>query len=78
MLNKLGMVWDVLEYRWNIGYKYAEAYYKEFGKLDMPQSFLYNGFRLGKWVHKQREIHRRSTRYSDEHKRLLDSIGMAW
>lgn len=78
LLNQIGMIWDLLDYNWNIGYKYALAYYEEYGNLDMIQSQVYMNFNLGKWIFKQKYLRIKSKSYSIERIEKLDRIGMSW
>lgn len=78
LLNDICMVWDAMEYQWQIGYSYAVSYFEEHGHLSMPQKEVYKGFALGKWIFTQRYVFRKSKNYSEEHRNKLDSISMSW
>ncbi len=55
MLEKYNMVWNPLDALWNTGYKYAQEYYKDYGNLDIPYTYITeDGFKLGVWLYKQR------------------------
>jgi superfamily II DNA or RNA helicase len=79
-LNKLGMVWNVHEYKWQRGLAAARGYYELHGNLDMPPGHTTDDpepIRLGRWVRKQRHL-RNSGKLSPERVTALSEIGMAW
>ena len=69
LLNKIGMVWDVLLYiktsysnKWYENYLLAKAYYEKHGNLLIPSTYKveYNGkiVNLGYWISTQRRAYR--------------------
>lgn len=66
---------------WDKAYHYAEAFYNENGHLFVNRNYVTDdGFELGKWIHKQREMYlglSQST-ITDEQIEMLEDIGMFW
>ena len=82
-LDSIGMIWENrLELRWERGFAQAEAYYGAHGNLDVPAGYeTEQGFRLGDWIVKQRQMRsglNRRNRLSPEQTARLDGIGMIW
>ncbi len=82
-LNRIGMVWDVLDYFWEKNYMAAVEYYREHGHLNMPSNYVDpNGVRLGSWISKLRALRSgkkmRGTPPSAEQIERLNRIGMEW
>ncbi|MCD8337632.1 MAG: helicase associated domain-containing protein, partial [Lachnospiraceae bacterium] len=81
-LNKLGMVWDVLDYYWEKSYAAACAYYREHRNLDVPRDYVAeDGTRLGAWIFRLRSLRAgtaKGTPPTPEQIRRLDAIGMTW
>ena len=72
------MIWNVGEYRWRQGYRYAEAFYREHGNLAVSQRTVSpDGFKLGMWLSYQRRK-RQSGELSESRRNRLDAIGMKW
>lgn len=66
---------------WDKAYQYAEQFYAENGHLFVQRNYVTSdGFELGKWIHKQREMYLGLSRYTltDEHIEMLEDIGMFW
>ncbi len=66
---------------WSIGYQYAEKFYSENGHLFVNRKYIApDGFELGRWIQKQREIYLELSRgvLSDEQIDMLEEIGMFW
>jgi superfamily II DNA or RNA helicase len=79
-LDKLGMVWDVHEYKWQRNYAAARDYYEHWRHLDVPREHTTAGpdpIRLGRWVGKQRSLYH-SGKLSSERVTALNQIGMSW
>ena len=77
-LDELGMNW---EGRYNASWEaaYAEACRdrSRHGDLNVPSGYVTdNGFRLGRWIRRQREAH--GTKLSAVRKQKLDTLGMVW
>ena len=77
-LEEIGMVWGVLDLRWDKMYELARRYFLEYGNLDVPMSYVaLNGTRLGIWVGKNRQNYKKG-RLSAGRISKLESIGMIW
>ncbi len=81
-LEKIGMIWDKLDFYWERNYLSACAYFKEHRNLDVPANYVDNeGIRLGSWIGRIRKLRKgqcRGTPPSEEQIARLDSIGMMW
>ena len=93
MLNKdyeekllaIGMIFDVLEARWNEMYVLAKKYYEYYGNLKIPFNFkTINGYEhdeegvsLGIWLSKQRTLQKKKMLNKDCEEKLL-AIGMVF
>lgn len=81
-LNKIGMIWDALDYFWETNYAAAEKYFHENGNLNVPATYITkDGIRLGAWISRLRALRRNETKGtppSDEQIARLDEIGMIW
>lgn len=81
-LNDIGMIWDVSDTLWERNYKAAKVYYKQYGNLDVPLTYVAKGgTKLGIWLNNIRGIYngkiigRKLTREQVE---ALNEIGMSW
>ena len=77
LLDKLGMVWFSGD-KWEKGFKYAEAYFKEHGNLLVKKEYVSrDGYQLGTWIANQRLAYKESAqkKLTDEQKKRLDEIG---
>jgi len=74
-LNKLGFVWNSLDYAWDEGFKYLAAYKEEFGDCLPRDKSQYRDYNLGSWVTSQRCSKEQLTP-----KRLnrLNELGFIW
>lgn len=78
---EIGFVKNAIDNKWIMMYKLAKEYYKHYGNLLVPSSFVTtngyeydkNGFKLGVWIIKQRE---RFDEFSLERKKMLEEIGL--
>ena len=81
-LEEIGMVWDVFDYLWEENFAAAMRYYREYGDLDIPISYVApNGLRVGAWIQKLKGLRRGSwtgAELTQEQITRLDSIGMIW
>lgn len=71
------------EYRslkWQEWYQLAREYYVKNGNLLVPGSYITSdGYRLGRWIERQRYAHRYARhRLTDQKIMKLESIGMVW
>ena len=74
-LDELGMIWEKLDYAWERHYQACVRYYREHGNLDVPSSYVQDGYRIGYWLRRQR---RRRQELSPDHVKRLEDIGMVW
>ena len=74
-LNKIGFVWDVLEWQWQEGLSYLAAYQKLVPDYNVPQRYMFYGFNLGSFVSNKR--HRRHL-LKNEQKKQLNDLGFVW
>lgn len=82
-LETAGMVWDVREYRWNMNYEAAKAYFEKHGDLQVPSGYVTeNGLCLGRWVSNQIKTHNGiksgSVPLTEEQTVKLENIGIVW
>jgi len=78
LLNALGMCWQRDDSRFDEGFAYADAYFKSYGNLNVKSTFITDdGFRLGTWVHTQRNRYK-NKKLSADRIRRLEAIGMEW
>jgi predicted helicase len=75
-IESLGLIWDVLTWQWETGYKRLYDYSKANGHCRVPQGFeTEGGFQLGTWVARQR---RDRKRLLPDRARRLDELGFDW
>ena len=74
-LNMLGMLWDPRTERWEEAFSALEKFRKREGHCQVPANYEENGFKLGRWVSKQRLEEKRQ--YPDRVRRL-NSLGFCW
>ncbi len=78
LLDKLGMRWQVLRDRWQIGYEHAKAYFTLHGDLNVPSKYVCDdGYALNNWIAAQRKAYK-DGKLSEERIRILRQIGMVW
>lgn len=66
---------------WDEAYKYAKKFYDKNGHLFVDAGYVTSdGFALGRWIQKQRDMYLGLCQYilSDEQIELLEDIGMFW
>ncbi|MBR1473335.1 MAG: Helicase associated domain protein [Paludibacteraceae bacterium] len=77
-LEKIGMVWNVDEERWRIGYEAALIYSRSYGNLNVKPDYVTpDGFRLGAWIKLKRQQYKRGT-LADHRIVELEHLGMYW
>lgn len=77
-LEAIGIVWNTRKTKWHQMYALATNYYKEYGNLLVPDSFITSsGDNLGGWIRNQRANYKRGT-LPVERQELLEAIGMVW
>ena len=73
-LEEIGMIWSVLEARWNIGFSYAQKYYESNGNGDIPQTYVTDdGYKLGEWIRSQKRSFA-GKKLNESREKLLRSI----
>ena len=89
-LESIGMIWDVLDFRWGKMYELAKEYYEQYGDLNIPVKYVAsNGEKLGQWIATQRiaykyrdisvgKIKNKNNPLTDEQVFMLENIGMVW
>ncbi|MDO5399147.1 MAG: Helicase associated domain protein, partial [bacterium] len=82
-LDSIGMVWEnVLEKRWEEGFRHAEEYFKIFGNLDVSAQYMsQDGYKLGTWINRNRAWYKNNSYagvLDDERVSRLNDIGMIW
>ena len=82
-LNKLGMIWDKVDYQWERNYLACAEYYRKHHNLDIPANYISEeGLRIGAWLRRMRKI--RSGRLNgaapltEAQIERLDAIHMDW
>ena len=70
-----GIVWDVLNSRWDHGYFYLEAYKNQFGDCLVPERFIFKNYKLHQWVRVQRTNKEKLT---PERLDRLNALGFVW
>ncbi len=74
-LDGINFVWDVHGSSWEEGFSKLEAFWRKSGHCKVPDEHLEDGFRLGKWVGKQRAS---QPNISSGRRCRLDEIGFIW
>lgn len=82
-LDKLGMIWDVREYRWNVSYEAAKTYFKEHENLEIPFDYVTEqGIALGTWIRNQKESYKgkkqKSVPLTAEQIKKLEELQIQW
>ena len=54
-LDRLNMIWSLDELKWNQAYEAANAYFREFGSMNVPAKTRYRGVDLWEWLRQQRQ-----------------------
>ena len=85
LLEKIGMRFETRDNNevWTRMYKLTETYFKKYGNLEISKKFKTlngtdedeNGYNLGVWLVRQRQMHKIS-KLSKEREKLLEKIGM--
>ena len=85
LLDDLGMVWDLREYKWLQKFKELMKYYEAFGTINVPQKYKTDAYDagecdLGLWVKQLRDAYflRTSYRITREHIKILNEYDFDW
>jgi superfamily II DNA or RNA helicase len=76
-LDELGFVWDPHETDWAEGFRYLTIYKERQGHCRVPHNHMEDGFRLGRWVIKQRQNKNQET-LPEVRLQQLDKLGFVW
>jgi len=77
-LDKIGFIWDVNEFQWNLAITELRKYIKMYGDTLVPAKHVSDtGFRLGKWVNHRRNFYT-SGKLSQEKIEELEKLGFVW
>ncbi len=77
-LDRIGMIWDTDQYRFDVGYEHAEKYYKENGNLRVSAKYVCeDGYTLGLWINLKRRQYKKQNLSADNVQKL-EGIGMCW
>lgn len=81
-LDRMEMVWDAFDVKWEAHYEQAKAYYEMNGHLCIPRTYrTEDGFLLGMWVAGQRKARNgegKGKRLTQAQVDKLSAIGMVW
>ena len=72
-----GWTWGHAD-NWEKGFRRLQEYVEDNGDARVPSSYVVDGFRLGRWVVKQRSLHARGTLDADRERRLRLVDGWTW
>ncbi len=83
MLNKLGMIWDKIDFQWEKNYQACVEYYEKHSNLDIPANYATtDGLRVGAWIRRIRKARdgrlKGAAKLTNEQIARLDAIGMNW
>lgn len=78
-LDSIGMDWmDRVDRIWENGFLEAKKYFQTYGHLNVPVKYKSaNGFPLGNWIQRQRNVYKKDKISPERIKRLME-IGMSW
>jgi hypothetical protein len=71
----LSWTWDVRGAKWEEGFNRLLRYVEQNGNARVPTSYIFDDYRLGKWVAKQRVNFANGTLDADRERRLRDLNG---
>jgi len=73
-----GWSWDSRVGRWEEGFRRLLDYAEHHGNARVPQSYTSDNYKLGWWVTRQRDNHRKRTLDADRQRLLQDLPGWTW
>ena len=74
-LDSLGFSWDPHADMWEQGFLTLQSFKESMGNCRVPQTHIYDNFKLGSWVARQRQTKKQ---LSIEQVRRLDALGFSW
>lgn len=80
-LTELGVSFEKASDSWEIRYALAEAYFREYGDLNVPSGYKADGIWLSKWLNEQRQVYignRKGKTLTNDQIDRLNAIGMIW
>ncbi|MBO4616395.1 MAG: helicase associated domain-containing protein [Lachnospiraceae bacterium] len=77
LLEELGIDWAPMESQWEGTYLLAKRYFEENGNLLVPDKYVTEDVKLGRWVATQRSNYKEGI-ISEKKIELLERIGMIW
>ena len=79
-LEKIGMVWDVIQYQWDTMYEQARVYYEQYGNLSIPDEREVEYKQLRTWIQEQKLKYNSEDKANLTKKQIeqLESIGIVW
>jgi len=78
MLEKIGMVWNRDDSRWEDSFRYAEKFVASGGDINsLPEDYLIDGFNLTRWIRAQRD-RKKKGKISPDRITKLKKIGLQW
>ena len=78
-LDRIGMIWNTDQYRFDVGFEHAERYYRKNGNLKVPATYICedDGYSLGLWINLKRRQYKKGT-LSAENIRRLEKLDIVW
>ncbi|AQT80274.1 hypothetical protein B1R94_14895 [Mycolicibacterium litorale] len=73
-----GWAWDPFDTQWEQGFANLVEYVDEHGDARVPGSYVIDGFRLGGWVQKQRNVFNKGNLDAERRSRLETLSGWTW
>jgi len=78
LLEKIGMVWNRDDSRWDTSFRYAEMYTKDGGDINiLPEDYCIDSFNLTSWIRNQRD-RKKKGKLSPDRVQRLEHIGLQW
>lgn len=82
LLEKIGMIWTVSDYKWDEAVMELQKYYDKYGNLDIKARYVTeDGWALGKWVSNLRikvKKYGLEQTLTEEQQSQLEALGMIW
>ena len=79
-LANLGVIWDPFKDQWECNFALLEQYNRREGHCNVPALHEESGIKLGRWLHRLRQVRKGNKGYSLSSERIerLDEIGIRW